>query len=90
MSTLHKEIHFELEICQHLAANGWLYADGDAEQYERGHALFLPDLLAWVEATQADSYQRLSKTHGPALAERLAERLRKSLNERGTLDVLRR
>nr|WP_276595198.1 DEAD/DEAH box helicase family protein [Roseateles albus] len=73
-----------------MAANGWLYADGDAEQYERGHALFLPDLLAWVETTQADSYQRLSKTHGQALAERLAERLRKSLNERGTLDVLRR
>jgi len=25
--SLHKEITFETEICQHLAANGWLYAE---------------------------------------------------------------
>jgi type I restriction enzyme R subunit len=47
-------------------------------------------LLNWVEATQPDSYQRLNKTHSPALPSVLAERVRKSLNERGTLDVLRR
>lgn len=87
---LHKEVHFESEICTHLAAHGWLYAEGDAEQHDRASGLFLPDLLAWVEATQAETWQRLSKTHGPALAERLAERVRKNLNERGTLDVLRR
>lgn len=90
MSNLHREHHFETEICQHLAANGWLYSEGDAAHYDRTHALFLPDLLAWIEATQPDSWQRLTRTHGPALHERLAERLRKSLNERGTLDVLRR
>lgn len=87
---LHQEHHFEAEICKHLAAHGWLYAEGDASHYERSHALYLPDLLAWVEETQQDTWQRLSKTHGPALKERLAERVRKSLNERGTLDVLRR
>ena len=87
---LHREIHFEAEICQYLAANGWLYAEGDADLCDRANGLFMPDLLAWVEATQADTWQRLTKTHGPALPERLAERVRKSLNERGTLDVLRR
>ncbi|MBV5295091.1 MAG: type I restriction endonuclease subunit R [Curvibacter lanceolatus] len=87
---LHQERHFESEICAHLAANGWLHAEGDAEYHDRASGLFLPDLLAWVEATQAETWQRLSKTHGPALAERLAERVRKNLNERGTLDVLRR
>lgn len=90
MSNLHQEHHFEAEICQALASNGWLYAEGDAAQYDRANALFLPDLLAWIEATQPDNWQRLSKTHGPMLAERVAERVRKSLNERGTLDVLRR
>ncbi|CAM3155173.1 type I restriction endonuclease subunit R [Cupriavidus taiwanensis] len=90
MSTLHQEHHFETEICQHLAADGWLYAEGDTAHYDRASALYLPDLLAWIEATQLDAWQRLSKTHGPALKERLAERVRKSLNERGTLDVLRR
>ena len=87
---LHQEVHFEAEICQHLVAHGWLYAEGDAAHFDRTHGLFTPDLLAWVEATQPESWQRLSKTHGPALPKVLAERVRKSLNERGTLDVLRR
>jgi hypothetical protein len=33
--SLHKEISFELEICQHLAANGWLYAEGDRSEERR-------------------------------------------------------
>ncbi|MCT8177026.1 type I restriction endonuclease subunit R [Variovorax sp. CY25R-8] len=88
--SLHREIHFEQEICAHLAANGWLYAQGDAARFDRASGLFLPDLLAWVEATQSDSWQRLSETHGSALPQQLAERVRKNMNERGTLDVLRR
>lgn len=32
--SLHKEISFESEICQHLSGNGWLYADGDAAGYQ--------------------------------------------------------
>ncbi|MDP1696932.1 MAG: type I restriction endonuclease [Xanthomonadaceae bacterium] len=87
---LHKEVHFEDAICVHLAAHGWLYAEGDAEHYDHTHGLYMPDLLAWIEATQPDSWQRLTKTHGPAAGERIAERVRKNLNERGTLEVLRR
>src|SRR5690242_9322799 len=87
---LHQEHHFEAEICAHLAAHGWLHAEGDAAHYDRTHGLYLPDLLAWIEATQPDSWQRLTRTHGAAAAERIAERVRKNLNERGTLEVLRR
>lgn len=87
---LHQEHHFEVEICTHLSASGWLYAEGDAAQFDRTSGLFLPDLLAWVEATQPESWLRLSKTHGAALPQVLAERVRKNMNERGTLDVLRR
>ncbi|MDO8036075.1 DEAD/DEAH box helicase family protein [Janthinobacterium sp. SUN128] len=90
MSTLHKELHFEAAICEHLLANGWLYAEGDAANYDKQNALYLPDLLAWLETTQPDSLQRLNKTHGAATAKNLAERVRKNLNERGTIDVLRR
>lgn len=86
----HQEHHFESAICQHLAAHGWFYQEGDAALFDRAHGLFMPDLLTWVETTQPDSYQRLSKTHGAALTSILADRIRKSLNERGTLDVLRR
>ena len=31
--SLHKEISFESEICQHLSDDGWLYADADAAAY---------------------------------------------------------
>ncbi len=89
-TNLHQEHHFEAEICQHLAANGWLHEEGDAALLDRTNGLFSPDLLAWVEATQPESLQRLTKTHGTYLPAVLAERVRKSLNERGTLDVLRR
>ena len=88
--SLHKEIHFESEICQYLASNGWLCAEGDAALFDRSHGLFMPDLLTWVESTQPESFQRLIKTHGAALSGVLPERIRKNLNERGTLDVLRR
>ena len=90
MSSLHKEFHFEAAICEHLLANGWLYAEGDAANYDKQNAIYMPDLLAWLEATQPDGLQRLNKTHGGATAKNLAERVRKSLSERGTLDVLRR
>ena len=57
---LHHEIAFETEICAHLAAHGWLYADGDAARYDRGRALFPTDVLAWVQSTQPQA----SKTDG--------------------------
>ena len=90
MSNLHQEHHFEAAICNHLGQKGWLYAEGDAAQYDRQNALFLPDLLAWIETTQPESWQALSKTHGASVAKVLAERVRKCLNEQGTLEVLRR
>ncbi|SDG56078.1 type I restriction endonuclease subunit R [Propionivibrio dicarboxylicus] len=90
MPGLHQEHHFESAICEHLGQNGWLYEEADATLYDRQNALFLPDLLTWVEATQPDSWQQLSKTHGASLPKVLAERVRKCLNEHGTLEVLRR
>jgi type I restriction enzyme R subunit len=90
MPALHQEIHFESAICSHLGQHGWLYTEGDATQYDRQNALFLPDLLTWVESTQPEAWQALTKTHGPSLPKVLAERVRKCLNEQGTLEVLRR
>ena len=47
---LHLEVEFEKDICHHLAANGWLYAEGDAKGYDTPRALFPADVLAWVQA----------------------------------------
>jgi len=87
--SLHKEISFESEICAYLAAHGWLYAEGDAAAYDRARALFPADVLAWVQATQPQAWEALTKNHGSKAGETLLSRLRDQLDKRGTLDVLR-
>lgn len=82
----HKEIGFEDVICQQLSDTGWLYASGDAKEYDRGRALFTEDLSAWLEETQAKAWGEAKAKHGEAA---IFDRLRKQLNERGALDVLR-
>lgn len=86
---LHKEISFEDEICEHLAAHGWLHAPGDAALYDRARALFTPDLVAWVQESQPSVWAALIKNHGSAAESALLDRVRKQLDDRGTLDVLR-
>ncbi len=87
--SLHKEVNFETEICEHLAAHGWLYAEGDAARYARARALFPADVLSWVQATQPQAWDTLLKNHGSKAEETLLGRLRDQLDQRGTLDVLR-
>jgi type I restriction enzyme, R subunit len=89
MSNLHKEVNFEVEICDHLAARGWLYTEGDASAYDRARALFPADVLAWLQATQPQSWDALTKNHGTQVPDVVLGRLRDALNQRGTLDVLR-
>ncbi len=86
---LHHEIEFERDICAHLSAHGWLHADGDAAAYDTPRAVFPADVLAWVQATQSQAWESLSKSHGAAAEAMLLDRLRKQLDERGTLEVLR-
>jgi type I restriction enzyme, R subunit len=85
----HKEISFEDEVCDHLAAHGWLHAEGDAARYDRALALYLADALAWVQEAQPKAWEALTKNHGAQAGEVLLARLREQLNARGTLDVLR-
>ena len=42
----HNEVEFEKELCEHLAANGWLYSKNDSG-YDRERALFPVDLFGW-------------------------------------------
>jgi len=87
--SIHKEVSFETEICSHLAAHGWLHAGGDAAHYDRSRALFPPDVVAWVQASQPKAWATLAKNHGSAAETMLLDRIRKQIDERGTLDVLR-
>lgn len=87
--TLHREISFETEICRHLAAHGWLYAERDAANYDRTRALLPADVVAWVQTSQPKAWETLAKNHGSAAETMLLDRIRKQIDERGTLDVLR-
>lgn len=87
--SVHKEIGFEDDVCHHLAANGWLYKVDDHLRHDRARALFPSDLVDWVKASQPDAWSALEKSHGAKAADVMADRLRKQLDERGALDVLR-
>ena len=87
--SLHTEIHFENDICNHLAAHGWLYEQGDHQKYDRARALFPDDLIAWVKETQPDAWARLEKNHGENATNSLLDRVRDQLDKQSTLDVIR-
>lgn len=94
MTDLHKEINLEVEICEHLAAHGWLYSKDDAKSFlskpeERKLALYAPDLFAWLEETQPSAWESLSRSHGTNVKAALLQRVRECLDRAGTLDVLR-
>lgn len=86
---LHKEICFEDEICTYLAANGWLHDAGDAAAYDRGRAVFPADVIEWVKESQPQAWETLTKNHGVAAEAMVLDRIRKQLDERGTIDLLR-
>lgn len=87
--SIHKEIRFEDEICAHLSANGWLYDTGSAALYDRKRALFPADLIAWVQETQPKVWESLTRSNGAAAETTLLDRVRKQIDDRGTLDVIR-
>lgn len=86
---IHNEINFEAEICDHLKNNGWLWDDKDSAKFVRGICLYHADVLAWIQMTQPDAWDTLTKNHGPAAADMLLNRLRQSIDQLGTLQVLR-
>ncbi len=85
----HREIHLEDEICQALAAQGWLYDAHDATGYDRALALYPADLVAWVQQSQPMIWETLSKNHGSHVVQYLCDQVRTQLNRMPTIDLLR-
>ncbi|SDE20415.1 type I restriction endonuclease subunit R [Glycomyces harbinensis] len=87
----HNEIVFESEICEYLAAHGWLYSANDAE-YDQERALFPEDLFAWLEETQPTAYAKALRAAGSQakFLDVLTTALDKPLEHGGgTLNILR-
>ncbi len=95
----HNEVEFENELCEHLAANGWLYSASDVG-YDKARALFPDDVFGWLQDTQDGELAKAIKpTDSPVLQakarEQLLDRLVKVLDlplssQGGTLRVLRK
>ena len=95
---LHNEIEFENELCEHLAANGWLYSPND-DGYDQERALFPEDVLGWLQDTQPDELTKVLKpnlndTMRRQATQKLLDRLVKvstsdPMNGGGTLNALK-
>jgi type I restriction enzyme R subunit len=85
---LHREVHFENDIGEHLAASGWLYSPDDAG-FDRELGVYPPDLLEWLRETQPKAWETLVKDHGSRAEAMVLKAVRSALNSSGTLDVLR-
>jgi hypothetical protein len=59
------------------------------EDYDRALCLLPRDVVDFVLATQARTWQKLAQHHGAAVKERFLRRLAAELERRGALDVLR-
>ena len=84
----HQEKHFEAYIVQQLQKQGWLI--GDTKHYDTERAQYPDDLVAWLEATQADKWAKLRKDYPADPRGALMDRLAKALDKDGTAQALRR
>ena len=67
--SLHKEVSFETEICEHLSAKGWLCQGGDYAKYERDKALFAGDVQGFLVETLATTITLAFAFAGDAVAD---------------------
>ncbi|ATL65119.1 type I restriction endonuclease subunit R [Nocardia terpenica] len=93
----HNEIEFEKELCEYLAAHGWLYSPNDTG-YDPERALFPEDILGWLAETQPEQLEKVTKPGAGEVAKQqgqLLDRIVKILetpteNGGGTLNLLRK
>jgi type I restriction enzyme R subunit len=86
---IHNEYQFEMDVCDYLASQGWLYSKDD-KGYDAERALFPEDLLVFIQDTQPKSWERLKSFHNGASQNTLLDRLVKVQDTEGTLHALRK
>ena len=85
----HREVHLEEHIVSCLAGSGWVV--GDPACYDRARALYPEDVIAWLRASQSEAWERLARSNGDGVGERVLGRLARALesSEHGVVSVLR-
>ena len=84
-----REKAFQDHIIEQLAASGWLV--GESSRYDKERALYPEDVIAYVQESQPEGWQKYCKTYGEEPERHLLNAVARSLesDERGTLWLLR-
>ena len=90
MQQTHHECKLEQHIVGQLESAGWLV--GDSAHYDPARALYPEDVLAWLNESQPEVWEKLHRLHGANTETALLDALRKALDSKdgGTVAVLRR
>ena len=90
MSITHERA-FEEAIEDWLLTSGG-YRKGDRKSFDPAHALDVAELLGFVVQTQPEAWERLVELHGGKAdaTQKFLARVAAQIDERGTIDVLRR
>lgn len=86
----HLEFAFESRICESLIDDSWHL--GDKKNYNRELGLDCSELFEFIQKTQIQNWERLIVLHGDAekASLKFSTRLGSELDQRGTIDVLRK
>jgi type I restriction enzyme R subunit len=84
-----RELVFQNYIIEQLAASGWLV--GESAHYDKERALYPEDLIAFVQQSQPEGWQKFCKTYGEQPERHLLDGAVRQLkrSEGGTLWLLR-
>ena len=74
--SLHTEINFETEICEHLGANGWLYSEKEAAGFVRDLCLFPEDVLGQRKELKMAQFKSALAMNTDIMTRYAANRLR--------------
>ena len=87
MTSQTTERAFENAVESVLLENGWQKADLSGWNVET--AIFAEQVVDFIKATQPDVWTKIASLHGAGAESQMEQTLIKTLNDRGTLDVLR-
>jgi len=89
VSQAHHEIKFEEYVTQKLVEGGWV--EGDPTKYDKERALYPEDVVSWVQSTQPEAWEKLTRLNGEGAGTVLLDRLVKELaaGTGGTAQVVR-
>ena len=87
MTSQTNEAAFEATVESMLMAGGW--NSGDRLEWDAESGLFPARVVAFLQATQPESWSAMAGLHGESLDARIVDALAKELDLKGTLDVLR-